>query len=153
MGTTSTNSASPYQALRAWGLVFSVGLTLVCLIAFICTCVESQPIYSEHYDVIRVDKVFNPVSLVYLFSCIPSLAFGSLFSAVARIGDDLRAVRASQGRNGEPTTGETPSAGTTAHTMENTPAKMDDSNNIILVIAGAIIILGVVFIAVSGVFK
>lgn len=153
MGTTSTNSTSPYQPLRTWGLVFSVGLTLVCLIAFICTCVESQPIYSEHYDVIRVDKVFNPVSLVYLFSSIPSLAFGSLFSAVARIGDDLRAVRTSQGCNSEPTTGATTSAGTTAHTDGNTPAKMDDNGTILLVIVGAITILCVVFIAVSGVFK
>lgn len=153
MGTTSTNSTSPYQPLRTWGLVFSVGLTLVCLIAFICTCVESQPIYSEHYDVIRVDKVFNPVSLVYLFSSIPSLAFGSLFSAVARIGDDLRAVRTSQGCNSEPTMGATTSAGTTAHTDGNTPAKMDDNGTILLVIVGAITILCVVFIAVSGVFK
>ncbi len=153
MGTTSTNSTSPYQPLRTWGLVFSVGLTAVCLIAFICTCVESQPIYSEHYDVIRVDKVFNPVSLVYLFSSIPSLAFGALFSAVARIGDDLRAVRASQGRNSEPTTNATPSAGTTAHTGENTPAKMDDNGTILLVIAGSIIILCVVFSVAFGVFK
>ena len=153
MGTTSTNSTSPYQPLRAWGLVFSVGLTAVCLIAFICTCVESQPIYSEHYDVIRVDKVFNPVSLVYLFSCIPSLAFGSLFSAVARIGDDLRAVRASLGRNSEPTTNATPSAGTTDHTDGNTPAKMDDNGTILLVIAGSIIILCVVFVVAFGVFK
>lgn len=140
METTSTNSESPYQPLRTWGLVFSVGLTLVCLIAFICTCVESQPIYGEHYDVIRVDKVFNPVSLVYLFSSIPSLAFGALFSAVARIGDDLRAVRASQGRNSEPTTG------------GNTPAK-DDNSTTLLIIAGVITVLAVVFIAVSGVFK
>lgn len=140
METTSTNSTSPYQPLRTWGLVFSVGLTAVCLIAFICTCVESQPIYSEHYDVIRVDKVFNPVSLVYLFSCIPSLAFGSLFSAVARIGDDLRAVRATQGRNSEPTTG------------ENTPAK-DDNSTILLIIAGVITVLIVVFVAAFGVFK
>lgn len=140
MGTTSTNSTSPYQPLRAWGLVFSVGLTAVCLIAFICTCVESQPIYGEHYDVIRVDKVFNPVSLVYLFSSIPSLAFGSLFSAVARIGDDLRAVRASQGCNSEPTTGAT-------------PAKEDDNSTTLLIIAGVITVLAVVFIAVSGVLK
>ena len=140
METTSTNSSSPYQPLRVWGLVFSVGLTLVCLIAFICTCVESQPIYGEHYDVIRVDKVFNPVSLVYLFSSIPSLAFGSLFTAVARIGDDLRAVRASQGCNSEPTTGAT-------------PAKEDDNNTTLLIIAGVITVLAVVFIAVSGVFK
>ena len=152
METTSTQS-SPYQPLRVWGMVFSIGLTIVCLVAFVCTCMENVKIYNEHYDVIRVDKVFNPVSLVYLFSCIPSLAFGALFSAVARIGDDLRAVRDSQGRNSEPTTNATPSAGTTAHTGENTPAKMDDTSNIILVIAGAIIILGVVFIAVSGVFK
>ena len=153
MGTTSTNSTSPYHPLRTWGIVFSVGLTLVCLIAFICTCVESQPIYSEHYDVIRVDKVFNPVSLVYLFSCIPSLAFGALFSAVARIGDDLRAVRASQGHNSELTANATPSDGTTAHTDGNTPAKMDDNGTILLVIAGAIIILCVVFSVAFGVFK
>ena len=140
METTSTQS-SPYQALRAWGLVFSVGLTLVCLIAFICTCVESQPIYSEHYDVIRVDKVFNPVSLVYLFSSIPSLAFGSLFSAVARIGDDLRAVRATQGGNSETTTG------------ENTPAKEDDNSTTLLIIAGVITVLAVVCIAAFGVLK
>lgn len=152
METTSTQS-SPYQPLRTWGIVFSVGLTLVCLIAFICTCVESQPIYSEHYDVIRVDKVFNPVSLVYLFSCIPSLAFGSLFSAVARIGDDLRAVRASQGHNSELTANATPSDGTTAHTDGNTPAKMDDNGTILLVIAGSIIILCVVFVVAFGVFK
>lgn len=141
MGTTSTNSTSPYQPLRTWGLVFSVGLTAVCLIAFICTCVESQPIYGEHYDVIRVDKVFNPVSLVYLFSSIPSLAFGALFSAVARIGDDLRAVRATQGRNGEPTAD------------GNTPAKEGDNSTILLIIAGVIIVLGVVFIVAFDVFK
>ena len=152
METTSTNSASPYQALRAWGLVFSVGLTLVCLIAFICTCTIKMPIIDDGFT-IGTKTIFNPVSLVYLFSCIPSLAFGALFSAVARIGDDLRAVRASQGCNSEPTTGEAPSAGITAHTGGNTPAKMDDNSNIILVIAGAIIILGVVFIAVSGVLK
>ena len=140
METTSTQS-SPYQPLRTWGLVFSVGLTLVCLVAFICTCVESQPIYGEHYDVIRVDKVFNPVSLVYLFSSIPSLAFGSLFSAVARIGDDLRAVRATQGRNGEPTAD------------GNTPAKEGDNNTILLIIAGVIIVLCVVLVAAFGVFK
>lgn len=153
METTSTNSESPYQPLRTWGIVFSVGLTLVCLIAFICTCVESQPIYGEHYDVIRVDKVFNPVSLVYLFSSIPSLAFGALFSAVARIGDDLRAVRASHGRNSEPTANATPLDGTTAHTGGNTPAKMDDNGTILLVIAGSIIILCVVFVVAFGVFK
>ena len=153
METTSTNSSSPYQALRAWGLVFSVGLTLVCLIAFICTCMAEIPVFGSDGFISGTRKAFNPVSLVYLFSCIPSLAFGSLFSAVARIGDDLRAVRASQGCNSEPTTGEAPSAGITAHTGGNTPAKMDDNSNIILVIAGAIIIIGVVFIAVSGVLK
>lgn len=152
METTSTQS-SPYQPLRTWGIVFSVGLTAVCLIAFICTCVESQKIYNEHYDVIRVDKVFNPVSLVYLFSCIPSLAFGALFSAVARIGDDLRAVRASQGRNSEPTADATPSAGITAYTGENKPAKEGDNSTILLIIAGVIIVLGVVFIVAFDVFK
>ena len=152
METTSTQS-SPYQPLRTWGIVFSVGLTLVCLVAFVCTCMAEIPVFGSDGFISGTRKAFNPVSLVYLFSCIPSLAFGALFSAVARIGDDLRAVRASQGRNSEPTTGEAPSAGTTAHTGGNTPAKMDDNSNIILVIAGAIIILGVVFVAAFGVFK
>ena len=152
METTSTNSASPYQALRAWGLVFSVGLTLVCLITFICTCTIKMPIIEDGFT-IGTKNIFNPVSLVYLFSCIPSLAFGALFSAVARIGDDLRAVRASQGRNSEPTADATPSAGTTAYTGENKPAKMDDNGTILLVIAGSIIILCVVFIVAFGVFK
>lgn len=140
MGTTSTNSASPYQALRAWGLVFSVGLTLVCLIAFICTCTIKMPIIDDGFT-IGTKTIFNPVSLVYLFSSIPSLAFGSLFSAVARIGDDLRAVRASHGCNSEPTTD------------GNTPAKEDDNSTTLLIIAGVITVLAVVFIAVSGVFK
>ena len=140
MGTTSTNSTSPYQPLRTWGLVFSVGLTLVCLIAFICTCTIKMPIIDDGFT-IGTKTIFNPVSLVYLFSSIPSLAFGSLFSAVARIGDDLRAVRASQGCNSEPTTD------------GNTPAKMDDNGTILLVIAGSIIILCVVFVVAFGVFK
>lgn len=151
METTSTQS-SPYQALRTWGIVFSVGLTLVCLIAFICTCTIKIPIIDDGFT-IGTRTIFNPMSLVYLFSSIPSLAFGSLFSAVARIGDDLRAVRASQGCNSEPTTGATPSDGTTAHTDGNTPAKMDDNGTILLVIAGAIIILGVVYVVAFGVFK
>lgn len=138
METTSTQS-SPYQALRTWGIVFSVGLTLVCLIAFICTCTIKIPIIDDGFT-IGTRTIFNPVSLVYLFSSIPSLAFGSLFSAVARIGDDLRAVRASQGGNSEPTTG------------GNTPAK-DDNSTTLLIIAGVITVLAVVFIAVSGVFK
>jgi len=152
METTSTNSASPYQALRAWGLVFSVGLTLVCLIAFICTCTIKMPIIDDGFT-IGTKTIFNPVSLVYLFSCIPSLAFGALFSAVARIGDDLRAVRASHGCNSEPTANATVSDGITAHTGENTPAKMDDNGTILLVIAGSIIILCVVFVVAFGVFK
>ncbi len=139
MGTTSTNSTSPYQPLRTWGLVFSVGLTAVCLIAFICTCTIKMPIIDDGFT-IGTKTIFNPVSLVYLFSCIPSLAFGSLFSAVARIGDDLRAVRATQGRNSEPTAD------------GNTPAK-DDNSTTLLIIAGVITVLIVVFIAVSGVFK
>lgn len=141
MGTTSTNSSSPYQPLRTWGLVFSVGLTLVCLIAFICTCMAEIPVFGSDGFISGTRKAFNPVSLVYLFSSIPSLAFGSLFSAVARIGDDLRAVRASQGGNSEPTTG------------GNTPAKEDDNNTTLLIIAGVITVLCVVFIAVSGVLK
>lgn len=140
METTSTNSSSPYQALRAWGLVFSVGLTLVCLIAFICTCTIKMPIIEDGFT-IGTRTIFNPMSLVYLFSSIPSLAFGALFSAVARIGDDLRAVRASQGRNGEPTTG------------ENTSAKEDDNSTTLLIIAGVVTVLAVVCIAAFGVFK
>lgn len=138
METTSTQS-SPYQALRTWGIVFSVGLTLVCLIAFICTCTIKIPIIDDGFT-IGTRTIFNPVSLVYLFSCIPSLAFGSLFSAVARIGDDLRAVRASQGRNSEPATG------------ENTPAK-DDNSTTLLIIAGVVTVLAVVCIAAFGVLK
>ena len=140
METISTNSSSPYQPLRTWGIVFSVGLTLVCLIAFICTCMAEIPVFGSDGFISGTRKAFNPVSLVYLFSCIPSLAFGSLFSAVARIGDDLRAVRASQGRNGEPT-------------ADATPAKEDDNSTTLLIIAGVITVLAVVFIAVSGVFK
>lgn len=140
MGTTSTNSTSPYQPLRTWGLVFSVGLTAVCLIAFICTCTIKMPIIDDGYT-IGTRTIFNPVSLVYLFSSIPSLAFGSLFSAVARIGDDLRAVRASQGRNGEPTAD------------GNAPAKEGDNSTTLLIIAGVVTVLAVVFIAVSGVLK
>ena len=140
MGTTSTNSTSPYQPLRTWGLVFSVGLTLVCLIAFICTCTIKMPIIEDGFT-IGTRTIFNPVSLVYLFSSIPSLAFGALFSAVARIGDDLRAVRASQGRNSEATTG------------ENTPAKEDDNSTTLLIIAGVVTVLAVVCIAAFGVLK
>lgn len=139
METTSTQS-SPYQALRTWGLVFSVGLTLVCLIAFICTCTIKIPIIDDGYT-IETRTIFNPVSLVYLFSCIPSLAFGSLFSAVARIGDDLRAVRASQGGNSETTTG------------KNKPAKEDDNSTTLLIIAGVVTVLAVVCIAAFGVLK
>ena len=140
MGTTSTNSTSPYQPLRTWGLVFSVGLTAVCLIAFICTCTIKMPIIEDGFT-IGTRTIFNPVSLVYLFSSIPSLAFGALFSAVARIGDDLRAVRASHGRNSEPTTG------------ENTPAKEDDNSTTLLIIAGVITVITVVLVAALGVFK
>lgn len=139
METTSTQ-LSPYQPLRTWGIVFSVGLTLVCLVAFICTCMAEIPVFGSDGFISGTRKAFNPVSLVYLFSSIPSLAFGSLFSAVARIGDDLRAVRASQGRNGEPT-------------ADATPAKEDDNSTTLLIIAGVITVLAVVFIAVSGVLK
>ena len=98
-----------------------------------------MPIIDDGFT-IGTKTIFNPVSLVYLFSSIPSLAFGALFSAVARIGDDLRAVRASQGRNGEPT-------------ADATPAKEDDNNTILLIIAGVIIVLCVVLVAAFGVFK
>ena len=150
MGTTSTNSESPYQMLRTWGMIFTYGLTLVCLVAFICTCVESQKVYNEHYDVIRVDKVFNPISLVYLFSCVPTLAFGALLSGVANIGDDVRAMKSLNGRNSEPTDGANTSAGTTANTGGEKPA---DKSTAYLLIFGGVIILLIVFVAVSGVFK
>lgn len=98
------------------------------------------PVFGSDGFISGTRKAFNPVSLVYLFSSIPSLAFGSLFSAVARIGDDLRAVRASQGGNSEPTTG------------GNTPAK-DDNSTTLLIIAGVITVLAVVFIVAFDVFK
>ena len=153
MGTTSTNSESPYQMLRTWGMIFTYGLTLVCLVAFACTCVESVKVYNEHYDVIRVDKVFNPISLVYLFSCVPTLAFGALLSGVAKIGDDVRALKSLYGRNSELTEGENTSAGTTAHTGGEKPAEGKDKSTIYLIIVGLAIILSVIFVAVSGVFK
>lgn len=153
MGTTSTNSESPYQMLRTWGMIFTYGLTLVCLVAFACTCVESVKVYNEHYDVIRVDKVFNPISLVYLFSCVPTLAFGALLSGVAKIGDDVWALKSLYGRNSELTEGANTSAGTTAHTGGAKPVDGKDKSTIYLIIVGIAIVLFVIFVATTGVFK
>lgn len=141
MGTTSTNSESSYQMLRTWGMIFTYGLTLVCLVAFICTCVDSQKIYNEHYDVIRVDKVFNPVSLVYLFSCIPSLAFGCLFSVVARIGENVQAMKDAQGGN------EAVGAGSASQKKEG------DISNTLLIVAAVVIVVVVTLVATLGLLK
>lgn len=153
MGTTSTDSESPYQMLRTWGMIFTYGLTLVCLVAFICSCVESVKVYNEHYDVIRVDKVFNPISLVYLFSCIPTLAFGALLSGVAKIGDDVLTLKSLYGRISESSEGANTSTGAISQTIEGKPAKGADKSTIYLIIVGLAIILSVIFVAVTGVFK
>lgn len=141
MDANKTTSLTPYQKLRRWGYVFSIGLTLVCLIAFLCTCVESQKIYNEHYDVIRVDKVFNPVSLVYLFSCIPTLAFGCLFSVLARIGENVQAMKDAQGGN------EAVEAGNASQKKEG------DFNITFLIIVAVLIVVVVTLVATLGVFK
>ena len=139
------NSTSPYQKLRIWGYVFSIGLTLLCLIAFLCTCANSVKVTNEHYDVIRVDKVFNPVSLIYLFSCIPSIAFGSLFSAVARIGENVQAMKDAKG-------GELPEEISDNDNTE-VDAKKRENRSILYALVGATIILAVVFTLAFWVFK
>ncbi len=139
------NSTSPYQKLRIWGYVFSIGLTLVCLIAFLCTCANSVKVTNEHYDVIGVDKVFNPLSLVYLFSCIPTLAFGCLFSVVARIGENVQAMKDAQGGDLSEESSETDS--TEVDTQKN------ENRSILYALAGAAIILAVVFTLAFWVFK
>lgn len=141
MNANETTSLTPYQKLRTWGYVFSIGLTLVCLIAFLCTCVESQKIYNEHYDVIRVDKVFNPVSLVYLFSCIPTLAFGCLFSVVARIGENVQAMKDAQ-------------AGNEAVEEGNASQKKGEDFNItFLIVVAVLIVVLVAFVVLLEPFK
>ena len=141
MNANETTSLTPYQKLRTWGYVFSIGLTLVCLIAFLCTCVESQKIYNEHYDVIRVDKVFNPVSLVYLFSCIPTLAFGCLFAVVARIGENVQAMKDAQ-------------AGNEAVEEGNASQKKGEDFNItFLIVVAVLIVVLVAFVVLLEPFK
>ena len=139
------NSTSPYQKLRIWGYVFSIGLTLLCLIAFLCTCANSVKVTNEHYDVIRVDKVFNPVSLIYLFSCVPSIAFGCLFSVVARIGENVQAIKDAKGGDLSEESSETD--GTEVDTQKN------ENRSILYALVGATIILAVVFILAFWVFK
>ena len=139
------NSTSPYQKLRIWGYVFSIGLTLLCLIAFLCTCANSVKGFDEHYGVIRVDKVFNPLSLVYLFSCIPSIAFGSLFSAVARIGENVQAMKDAKG-------GELPEEISDNDNTE-VDAKKRENRSILYALVGATVILAVVFTLAFWVFK
>ena len=140
-----TNSTSQYVALRVWGYVFSIGLTLVCLTAFILTCMVSVKIPNEHYDVIRVDKVFNPVSLIYLFSCIPSIAFGSLFSVVARIGENVQAMKDAKG-------GELPEEISDNDTTE-IDTKKKENRSILYALVGATIILAVAFAIAFGASK
>ena len=140
-----TNSTSQYVALRVWGYVFSIGLTLVCLTAFIFTCMESVKVFDDHYSVIRVDKVFNPLSLVYLFSCIPTLAFGCLFSVVARIGENVQAIKDAKGGDLSEESSETD--GTEVDTQKN------ENRSILYALVGATIILAVVFILAFWVFK
>lgn len=139
------NSTSPYQKLRIWGYVFSIGLTLLCLIAFLCTCANSVKVTNEHYDVIHVDKVFNPVSLIYLFSCVPSIAFGCLFSVVARIGENVQAMKDAKGGELSEESCETDST--------EVDIKKKENRSILYALAGATIILAVVFTLAFWVFK
>ena len=57
------------------------------------------------------------------------------------------------GRNSELTEGANTSAGTTAHTVGEKPTEGKDKSTIYLIIVGLAIILSVIFVAVSGVFK
>nr|DAE31387.1 MAG TPA: hypothetical protein [virus sp. ctDJ83] len=139
------NSTSPYQNLRIWGYVFSIGLTLVCLIAFLCTCATKFPILDDDGIIVSTRIVFNPLSLVYLFSCIPTLAFGSLFSAVARIGENVQAMKDAKG--GELSEESRETDGTEVDTQKN------ENRSILYALVGATIILAVVFTLAFWVFK
>lgn len=136
-----TNSTSQYVALRVWGYVFSIGLTLVCLTAFILTCTIKMPIIEEGYT-IGTKTLFNPVSLIYLFSCIPSIAFGSLFSVVARIGENVQAMKDAKG-------GELPEEISDNDNTE-VDAKKRENRSILYALIGATIILAVAFALAFG---
>ena len=140
MDANKTTSTTAYQKLRTWGYVFSIGLTLVCLIAFLCTCVTKIPIIEEGYN-IGTKAIFNPLSLVYLFSCIPTLAFGCLFSVVARIGENVQAMKDAQGGN------EAVEAGNTSQKKEG------DISNTLLIVAAVFIVVVVTLVAMLDLLK
>ena len=139
-----TNSTSQYVALRVWGYVYSIGLTLVCLIAFIFTCTIKMPIIEEGYT-IGTKTMFNPVSLIYLFSCIPLIAFGSLFLVVARIGENVQAMKDAKG-------GELPEEISDNDTTE-IDTKKKENRSILYALIGATIILAVAFAIAFGASK
>ena len=140
MDANKTTSLTPYQKLRTWGYVFSIGLTAVCLIAFLCTCVTKIPIIEEGYN-IGTKPIFNPLSLVYLFSCIPALAFGCLFSVVARIGENVQAMKEAQGGN------EAVEAGNASQKKEG------DISNTLLIVAAVAIVIIVTLVAMLDLLK
>ena len=142
MDANETTSLTPYQKLRRWGYVFSIGLTAVCLIAFLCTCVTKIPIIEEGYN-IGTKAIFNPLSLVYLFSCIPSLAFGCLFSVVARIGENVQAMKDAQGGSSN----EAVEAGNASQ------KKGEDFNITFLIVVAVLIVVGVTFVAMMDLLK
>lgn len=141
MDANETTSLTPYQKLRRWGYVFSIGLTLVCLIAFLCTCVTKFPILDDDGIIVRTRSVFNPLSLVYLFSCIPTLAFGCLFSVVARIGENVQAMKDSQGGN------EAVEEGNASQ------KKGEDFNITFLIVVAVLIVVLVAFVVLLEPFK
>ena len=141
MNANETTSTTPYQKLRVWGYVFSIGLTAVCLIAFLCTCVTKFPILDDDGIIVRTKSVFNPVSLVYLFSCIPTLAFGYLFSVVARIGENVQAMKDAQGGN------EAVEAGNASQKKEG------DISNTLLIVAAVAIVIIVTLVAMLDLLK
>ena len=141
MNANETTSTTPYQKLRTWGYVFSIGLTAVCLIAFLCTCVTKFPILDDDGIIVRTRSVFNPLSLVYLFSCIPTLAFGCLFSVVARIGENVQAMKDAQFGN------EAVEAG------DASQKKGEDFNITFLIVVAVLIIVGVTFVAMMDLLK
>ena len=143
MNANETTSTTPYQKLRTWGYVFSIGLTAVCLIAFLCTCVTKFPILDDDGIIVKTKSVFNPLSLVYLFSCIPSLAFGCLFSVVARIGENVQAMKDAQGGSSN----EAVEAGNASQ------KKGEDFNITFLIVVAVLIVVGVTFVAMLDLLK
>ena len=103
-----------------------------------------MPIIEEGYT-IGTKTMFNPVSLVYLFSCIPSIAFGSLFLAVARMGENVQAMKDAKG-------GELPEE---ISDNDNTEAdtKKRENRSILYALIGATIILAVAFALAFGASK